>query len=108
MAVQSDGSVSDFETQSMDREDGNNRLESSFRLFPNPSDGLINVVSNYRNDFTIQMYDMVGSLLFENKFPAGTEIVTIEAPENINNSLIILKISDGKQSATYKQWIIRN
>lgn len=107
MAVQSDGSVSDFETQSTTRSDGSNQLESSFRLFPNPSDGLINIVSNYRNDFTIQMYDMVGALLLESQFPAGTEMVTIQAPENINNSLVILKISDGKQSASYKQWIIR-
>jgi hypothetical protein len=107
MAVQSsDGAVTDENEVVSER--GKVDLQASVRPYPNPSDGAINIASTYGSGFTVQMFDLVGGLLLENTFPAGTELVTLQAPEEIRNSLIILKISDGKQSATYKQWIIRN
>lgn len=67
-------------------------------IYPNPSNGLINVElqSNQNSDISIAVYDIRGRIIFENKFENKIQFNEKIDLGKVNSGIYIIEISDGK------------
>jgi hypothetical protein len=78
--------------------------QMAIKLFPNPSTGIINLdFNNDLQDKTIEVYNVLGSLIFSLKTKNNKEIILLE---NQAEGLYLMKISVGNE--IYSQRIIIN
>lgn len=79
-------------------------LKDNVHLFPNPSNGLFNVITSFQTPRNIKLewFDCVGKRLFYNDYKnIGTEALEINLSDR-PNGIYFLKISSGDHQVTHK------
>jgi hypothetical protein len=77
----------------------NNQQNSSFRFYPNPSNGklFIDFESAISENLILHLYSLVGELVCSKVIPQGSMLFTLDLSESINNGLysIVLQGNSG-------------
>lgn len=84
---------------------GNEDFElNDFALFPNPNNGNFNLQfnSNSGRDINVDVYDISGKLVFENKYDATSRFDKQIALNNVTTGIYIMKVNDGDKTITRK------
>ena len=84
--------------------------EKVFAIFPNPADNEITIQSTsnvLKNGASIQLFDMLGRIVKENKFDSSLEQEKVDV-SNLNEGVYLLKIASENFSTTKKIVIKRN
>jgi photosystem II stability/assembly factor-like uncharacterized protein len=71
----------------------------SFKLFPNPSDGVFYIENSLSADTHIEVYDIAGRLVYQNSF--NNKIIDLNLSNN-SSGLYLVKLNTDKQSTTFK------
>lgn len=82
--------------------------ESNIQIYPNPSDGNINLEMNDIMDFTVFIYDLTGKLVYKKNNPAGNHSVSytsIPLKLDLNPGVYHLLIQTVKGSFAKSIWI---
>lgn len=71
-------------------------------VYPNPADDYINIKTNYRGNGTVKMFDLRGSLIFEEEvvnettsipvqnFKKGSYLLRVKTPEETHSQIVII------------------
>jgi hypothetical protein len=76
-------------------EQGNN----TFKIYPNPSDGIFNIESSTIAETTVEVFDIAGQLVYQNKF--ANKFIKLDLTA-YSNGLYLVKLRTEKQSTTLK------
>ena len=80
--------------------DGIAGITSSFVVYPNPTNGIINVkTSEYKNVTNVQIFNLVGAVVKTTKLQHETSLINLS---DLANGLYIVKITSGNNSITQK------
>lgn len=80
----------------------------NIEVYPNPSNNYINISNNFKNDFKVEIYDMLGKLIFSKNYKAGDNTIRIDYNDLIlSNNMVVFKISDNNTSINKKVLIIK-
>lgn len=71
---------------------------NSFSIYPNPSDGMVNIVTKNSNN-TIEVYDLNGKKVYQNTNSQKTVNLNLSS---LNAGVYLVKVSDGKSISTKK------
>jgi photosystem II stability/assembly factor-like uncharacterized protein len=71
----------------------------TYKIYPNPSDGIFNIESSINAETQIEIYNIAGSLIYQNKYPNKFIPIDLTA---YPNGLFLVKLSTEKQSNTIK------
>ena len=77
-----------------------------FKIYPNPTDGIFSVVleSNFKGDFTINIFDFLGRVIYETK--ADNKVKNVLDISDKSNGIYMIKVSNGENS--YQKRVIKN
>jgi hypothetical protein len=73
-------------------------LLSLLEVFPNPSNGNVNIKYDTANDFYLTLYNVIGEIIFKKKYSVNSLISTIPLDfSGLSNGIYQLEIDDGKE-----------
>ena len=77
-----------------------------FKIYPNPTDGIFSVVleSNLKGDFTINIFDFLGRVVYKTK--ADNKAKNVLDISDKSNGIYMIKVSNGENS--YQKRVIKN
>ena len=78
-----------------------------FKFYPNPNQGTLFVQVNDpdKNNWDLQISDMVGKVLYQQNFATIDLLLGIELPKNISRGFYIISLQNG--NTVHKQVFIR-
>lgn len=71
-------------------------------VFPNPSDGNVNITLNFDGKFDVKIYDQMGKLLYHNDVDKGNEVSLSAFVSNLNAGLYFINVNGNENSQTLK------
>ncbi|MBW6483702.1 MAG: T9SS type A sorting domain-containing protein [Vicingaceae bacterium] len=75
-------------------------------VFPNPSNGTLNIALTEKKETTIEIYNLVGKLIYTSGNPLNTQLFTIDI-ENQPNGIYFVNIKNDKNIITKKVLIAK-
>jgi hypothetical protein len=72
--------------------------KTEFTIYPNPSSGIIQIESEHANEYTAQVYDFLGNLVYSSKIEKAKEILSLE---QFSSGLYTLTITDKNGETNY-------
>jgi hypothetical protein len=76
----------------------------AFNIYPNPNQGSFNIElsSTYSDETTIQVYDLLGKLVYEKEFLNNSSLLKSVDLSNPSSGVYIVKVNQGKSSISKK------
>jgi len=77
---------------------GSKMIQSKISVYPNPTNGLVNVKMDNMYNATIQVFDIVGKMVYTKNSMSDNEQIDLSGRKGI----YLVKVSDGVSSTTHK------